>query len=298
MGTRLADTYGPGRFGLSYELYPPKTEAGMTELFQHVGELVKFGPSFITCTYGAGGSTRAKTLDIVGQVRNDYGIPVAAHLTCVGATVDDLRAYLTDAANRGIEYIMALRGDPPKGEAEFHTVEGGLSHANELVTLIRNDFAHFGVAVAGYPETHQEAPSEYLDLDFLKQKVDAGADVVISQLFFDNDDFFRFRDRCAGHGIQVPIIPGILPVTNLPQIKRVARLCGAKLPKDLLERLESHADNPQGQFDVGVYHATRQVEQLVERGCRGVHFYVLNKSRAAATIMRALTLPPKGTIRG
>jgi methylenetetrahydrofolate reductase (NADH) len=296
--TRLADTYGPGRFGLSYELYPPKTEAGMAGLFQHVNELMKFAPSFITCTYGAGGSTQAKTLDIVEQVRNDYSIPVAAHLTCVGATAADLRAYLADATERGIEYIMALRGDPPEGETEFHAVEGGLSNANELVTLIRNEFPHFGVAVAGYPETHQEAPSAYLDLDYLKQKVDAGADVVISQLFFNNDDFFRFRDHCTGHGINVPIIPGILPVTNLPQIKRVAKLCGAKLPEDLLERLESHADNLQGQFDVGVYHATRQVELLVDGGCRGVHFYVLNKSRAAATIMRALTLPPKGTVRG
>ena len=156
-----------------------------------------FRPDFITCTYGAGGSTRHKTLDIVEQVQRQFGCPVASHLTCVGSTVDELRAYLREAAQRGIDNIVALRGDPPKGETQFKPVAGGLTYANELVALIRGEFPQFGIAVAGYPETHREAPSPEADLENLRRKVDAGADVVITQLFYDNDDFFRFRDRCA-----------------------------------------------------------------------------------------------------
>lgn len=287
----FSDAYKDGKFGLSFELYPPKNDKGMAELFEHLPELVGFGPAFITCTYGALGSTRSATLDIVTRVRCMFKLPVAAHLTCVGATRDELRAYLQEASSREIEGIMALRGDPPKGEEAFKTVEGGLSHANELVELIRAEFPAFGVSVAGYPETHPEAPNRTADLDNLKRKIDAGADVVITQLFYDNDDFYRFRDRCAAIGIAIPIVPGILPITNLAQIKRLTSNCGTALPVELLTRLEAHADNAQGQFDVGVYHATRQVEDLVKRGVPGVHFYVLNKSRAAATILRALTLP-------
>src|SRR5687767_15170871 len=179
----LSDVYRTGRFGLSFELFPPKTEAGEGELFRNLQELVKHGPSYITCTYGAGGSTRVKTLEIVEQVRRRFGVPVASHLTCVGSTVEQLRAYLADASERGVENIVALRGDPPKGEAVFRSTAGGLRYANELVALIRQEFSHFGIAVAGYPETHREAPSADLDLSNLKRKVDAGADVVITQLF-------------------------------------------------------------------------------------------------------------------
>ncbi|MCP4640523.1 MAG: methylenetetrahydrofolate reductase [NAD(P)H], partial [bacterium] len=240
--------------------------------------LVAFSPAFVTCTYGAGGSTSKQTLDIVTRVRCMFKVPVAAHLTCGGTTKDELRVYLQEAASRGLEGVVALRGDPPKGESTFTAVEGGLSYANELVELIRGEFSSFGVAVAGYPETHPEAPSRTVDLENLKRKVEAGADVVITQLFYDNDDFYRFRDRCEAMHLNVPIVPGILPVTNLTQIKRITSLSGAALPAELLNRLEVHAENPQGQFDVGVYHATRQVEDLVKRGVPGVHFYVLNKS--------------------
>ncbi|MBI4558554.1 MAG: methylenetetrahydrofolate reductase [NAD(P)H] [Candidatus Hydrogenedentes bacterium] len=291
---RLSAFYRPGHFGLSYELYPPRTDAGVEDLFRHLTELVRFNPSFITCTYGAGGSTRDKTLDIVARVKRDFRLPAAAHLTCVGATRDDLRSYLREARARDIEFVVALRGDPPKGETEFRPVSNGLSHANELVALIRSEFDHFGIAVAGYPEVHQEASSPDADLEHLKRKVDAGADVVITQLFYNNADFYRFRDRCAAAGIDLAIVPGILPITNLAQIRRITSLCGAKLPGNLLKRLEAYADDPQGQFDVGVYHATKQVEQLSEEGCPGVHFYVLNKSQATAQILRALTLPPPG----
>ena len=291
---RLSDYYRNDRFGLSFEVFPPRTDDGMQELFRNLTDLVTFAPSFVTCTYGAGGSTRDKTLDIVQRVKTQFSLPVAAHLTCVGSTVDDLRAYLRDAAARGVDAIMALRGDPPKGETAFRAVEGGLRYANELVALIRSEFPTFGVAVAGYPEVHQEAPNADIDLENLKRKVDTGGEIVITQLFYVNDDFFRFRDRCAAAGISVPIIPGVLPVTSADQLRRVVRNCGARLPQALLSKMEAHQADAQGQYDVGIYAATRQVEELVEGGCTGVHFYVLNRSQAASQILRALTLPPKG----
>jgi len=285
---KITDAYREGRFGLSFELFPPKTAAGDDELFQHVGQLVKFRPDFITCTYGAGGSTRDKTLDIVEQVQQRFGCEVASHLTCVGSTVDVLRDFLREAARRKIGNIVALRGDPPRGETEFKPVAGGLTYANELVALIRSEFKDFGVAVAGYPETHREAPSPDADLVNLKRKVDAGADIVITQLFYDNQDFWRFRDRCEAAGIRVPIVPGILPVTNLAQIQRIASLCGATLPPAFQAALEQHADSAEGQFAAGVEFAIRQVQELVSGGVPGLHFYVLNKSPATCGVLEAV----------
>ncbi|HVA46175.1 MAG TPA: methylenetetrahydrofolate reductase [NAD(P)H] [Pirellulales bacterium] len=287
----LTDVYGPDKFGLSFELFPPKTETGEADLFQHLTELMSFEPSYVTCTYGAGGSTRAKTLEIVERVHRQFGCPVASHLTCVGATVDDLRAYLREAGVRGIENIVALRGDPPKGQTQFQAVEGGFRYAVNLVTLIRQEFPDFGVAVAGYPETHQEALSPQADLENLKRKVDAGADVVITQLFYSNDDFFRFRDRCSRLGIKVPIVPGVLPVTNLAQIKRITSLCGARLPESFQAALEAHEGNAHEQFEIGVDFATRQVQELIDAGVPGIHFYVLNKSPATCRVLRAVTRP-------
>jgi len=284
----LSDVYGPGRWGLSFELFPPKTEAGEAELFRHLADLAKFKPGYITCTYGAGGSTRAKTLDIVGRVRRQFNCPVASHLTCVGATVDQLRAYLQDAAAQEVDYIVALRGDPPRGQAEFQAVAGGLSYACDLVQLIRKEFPRFGIAVAGYPETHREAVSPQADLENLKRKVDGGGDVVLTQMFYRNDDFHRFVDRCRTAGINVPIVPGVLPVTNLAQIKRIAALCGAQLPNEFLSALESCGDDAEAQFETGVEFATRQVADLIARGAPGVHFYVLNKSQATARILTSL----------
>jgi methylenetetrahydrofolate reductase (NADPH) len=285
---KISQAYGPGKFGLSFELFPPKTAAAEAELFQHVARLIEFRPDFVTCTYGAGGSTRQKTLDIVEQVQRRYGCAVASHLTCVGSTVAELREYLQDAARRKIGNIVALRGDPPRGETQFKPVAGGLKYANELVALVRGEFPQFDVAVAGYPETHREAPSPEADLENLRRKVDAGAHAVITQLFYDNDDFWRFRDRCHAAGIRVPIVPGILPVTNLAQIERIASLCGARLPLDFQAALAQSAGSPDDQFAVGVEFATRQVRALVERGIPGLHFYVLNKSHATARVLEAV----------
>ncbi len=290
---QVSEAYGPGKLGLSFELFPPKTAESQAALFEHLDELMAFAPSFVTCTYGAGGSTRDKTLEIVAETRRRYGCPVAAHLTCVGATVADLRAYLADAWNRGVENIVALRGDPPKGDVTFRPVAGGLRYASELVALIRSEFPQFGIAVAGYPETHQEAVSPEADLENLKRKVDAGGQIVVTQLYFDNADFFRFHDRCRRIGIDAPIVPGILPVTNFAQIQRITALCKAQLPAAFTAALEQAGTDAERQFEVGVEFATRQVRELLDAGVPGLHFYVLNKSPATARVLRAV-----GVLRG
>lgn len=284
----LDKVYAQGQFGLSFELFPPKTATGEEALFSHVEQLAAHQPSFITCTYGAGGSTRDKTLDIVTRVKQRHQVPVASHLTCVGSTVDQLRGYLSEAKQRGVDFIVALRGDPPRGDSEFKPVPGGLRYANELVSLIREEFPSFGIAVAGYPEKHLEAPSLDVDLQNLCRKVNCGANVILTQLFYDNTDFLRFRDRCAELGIRIPIVPGILPVTNLAQIKRITSLCGACLPESFLAKLSEKPEDDDWQFQVGVEFATRQVSELIQAGVPGIHFYVLNKSQATSAVLRAI----------
>jgi methylenetetrahydrofolate reductase (NADPH) len=287
---KFSAAYGPGKFGLSFELFPPKTAAGEQALWKNLDELMAFKPSFVTCTYGAGGSTRDKTLDIVTQVRRRYACAVASHLTCVGATVEDLRSYLTAATERGIDNIVALRGDPPRGETSFQAVPGGFRYANELVSLVRSEFPHFGIAVAGYPETHLEATSPEADLQNLLRKVTVGGEIVITQLFYDNADFFRFRDRCQTLGISVPIVPGILPITNLAQVQRITSLCKARLPDELLKNLSAAGESESAQFEIGVQHATRQVQELKAAGVPGIHFYVLNKSPATVRVLQSAQL--------
>ncbi|QDU86890.1 5,10-methylenetetrahydrofolate reductase [Pirellulimonas nuda] len=287
----LRDAYAGGRFGLSFELFPPKSPAGEAALFHHVGRLVEFEPSFITCTYGAGGSTQQKTLEIVAKVRKDFDLPVATHLTCVGLTADQLRDYLRQAIEAGVLSVVALRGDPPKGETAFTKTAGGFGYANELVAMIRGEFAEMGIAVAGYPEKHLEAPDLATDLANLKRKIDAGADAVITQLFYHNEDFFRFRDACDAAGITTPIVPGLLPVTNFAQIQRITALCGAKLPQPFIDKLSAAGDDDDAQFRAGVEFATEQTQQLIESGVAGIHYYVLNKSEAASEVLRAVTLP-------
>jgi len=289
--TSLAQTYGPNKFGLSFELYPPKTSAGVTSLFKHTARLADFRPAYITCTYGAGGSTQNRTLEVISGVHEKYNLPVATHLTCVGSTADQLRDYLAQAWELGVHNVVALRGDPPQGAEKFETTAGGFTYANQLVEFIRNEFPKMGIAVAGYPETHQEAASPQADLENLKRKVDAGADAVITQLFYNNADFFAFRDSCEALGIQAPLVPGLLPVTNGAQIQRIAALCGAKLPPQFISDLQKHADDPAGQFEVGVEFATRQTEELLAAGIPGIHFYVLNKSEAAERVLGAVSLP-------
>jgi methylenetetrahydrofolate reductase (NADPH) len=287
---KLSDAYGQGRFGLSFELFPPKTEQGVANLFQHVAQLVQFRPSFITCTYGAGGSTQNTTLEIVARVHREFRLPVATHLTCVGSTVPQLREYLQAAREADIHNVVALRGDPPRGDLTFRPVAGGLRYASELVSLIRAEFSEFGIAVAGYPETHPEAPSPQADLTNLKRKVDAGADVVITQLFYDNSDFFRFRDRCAAQGIQVPIVPGVMPVTDFAKIQRFTSQCGAKLPAHMVSRFQSVGEDTDAQLAVGVELAANQTQALLDAGVPGIHYYVMNRSDSVAGVLAAVSL--------
>ncbi|MBU6221308.1 MAG: methylenetetrahydrofolate reductase [NAD(P)H] [Planctomycetes bacterium] len=286
----LSDAYTPGRFGLSFELFPPKTPESEAAMWRTVDDLMAFRPSLITCTYGAGGSTRGTTLDVLRGVRSRHDLPVASHLTCVGSTVDELRGYLREAATLGVAAIVALRGDPPKGQTEFRQAEGGLRYAADLVALIRSEFPGFVILVAGYPETHQEAVSPEADLENLKRKCDAGGDVIVTQLFYDNADFFRFRDRCAALGITTPIVPGVMPVTNYAQIRRIATLCKARLPDEFTRAFEAAGDDEAAQFEAGVEFATRQVRELLDAGVPGIHFYVLNKSPATSRVLRDVNL--------
>ena len=282
----LGDFFKQEKPGLSFELYPPKTDEGVGLLLEAVEELLVFSPDFFTCIYGAGGSTRDRTLQILSEVKTRFHVPVASHLTCVGSTVEQLRGYLQTAVAQSTDYIVALRGDPPKGQTEFHQTVGGLKYANELVSLIRTEFPQLGIAVAGYPEIHQEAPNAEVDIENLKRKVDAGSDIIVTQLFYINEDFFRFRDRCVSEGITIPIVPGILPVTNLSQIQRIASLCKARLPDTLVNRLGENPD-PSWQFSAGVEFAQKQVEELLQNGIPGIHFYVLNKSQATAEVLKS-----------
>ncbi|HCA49795.1 MAG TPA: methylenetetrahydrofolate reductase [NAD(P)H] [Planctomycetaceae bacterium] len=284
----VAQFYTSEHKGLSFELFPPKTDQGDAALMRHMEVLMQFSPDYITCTYGAGGSTQTKTMDVITAVKTAFDVPVASHLTCVGSTADDLRSYLEEASRKEVDFLVALRGDPPQGDSKFQAVEGGFSYANELVEFIRAEFPQFGMAVAGYPEVHQEALSAESDLENLKRKVDAGADIVITQLFYDNTDYFDFCDRCETAGIEVPIVPGILPVTNLAQIQRITSLCGSKLPDQFVQRLSQKEDDADWQFEVGVEFAAAQVKELIDQGAAGVHFYVLNKSQATLRVLEAV----------
>jgi len=287
---RIGELYGNGQFGLSFEIFPPKSADGDALLWENVARLATFKPAFISCTYGAGGTTRTRTIDLCEQIQHRYGIPSTAHFTCLGGTRDELLEWLLQAKTRGVTNIMALRGDPQAGQTEFQQVAGGLRYANELVTLIRAEFPEFGIGVAGYPEKHPEAPSPDVDLENLKRKVAAGADAVFTQLFFSNENFLRFRDRYDRAGIKKPLVPGIMPVLNFAQIKRITSLCGAVLPDEFSSRLEAAQEDKDEQFKIGVEFAITQCRDLVDEGIPGIHFYVLNRSQACEEILGQLDL--------
>jgi len=284
----LSEFYKPGELPISFELYPPKTDKGVRSLMLQVERLIKHKPAYITCTYGAGGSTRGKTLEICEKVKTMFQVPVAAHLTVVGSSVADLRSFLAEAERRGVDYIVALRGDPPRGETNFKPNPKGLRYANELVDLINDEFNEFGVVVAGYPEVHQEAPSAEVDMENLKRKVDSGAQVIVSQMFFRNSDFYHWRERCEKAGITVPIVPGIFPINSLAQISKIAKMCGAGIPKKLYEKLNQKPDDPDWHKRVGTAYASQQVNDLVDNGVPGFHFYVLNQAEATSQILTAM----------
>ena len=287
---RIRDVYSK-RFGLSIEVFPPKSEQGDTALWETLGHLQRFQPAFVSCTYGAGGSTRNRTVDICRTIQDRFGLTATAHFTCVGSRRDELLDWLTLATGSGIGNIMALRGDPPQGTTDFRPVEGGLRYANELVTLIRSHHPEMGIGVAGYPEKHPEASDSSVDLTNLKRKVDAGADAVFTQLFYNNESFLRFRDACAAAGITIPIVPGIMPITEFARIKRITSMCGAAMPGELAGRLEAAQEDAGAQFEIGVEYAIEQCRALIAAGVPGIHFYVLNKSQATSAVLRAVKLP-------
>lgn len=281
---RIKEVYEKG-FGLSFEIFPPKSEQGDASLVEHLDKLMARSPTFISCTYGAGGSTQSRTIELCRLIQERWQIPATAHFTCVGASQPALQEWLQHAAQAGIRNIMALRGDPPTGQVEFKFVEGGLRYANELVRFIRDRFPDFGIGVAGYPEKHPEAATPQHDLENLKRKVDAGAEAVFTQLFYDNGHFLRFRDRAAQAGITVPIIPGIMPITEYSRVKRIVELSGTAIPGDLLTALEQVQTDKQAQFDIGVEYTIRQCQQLLEAGIPGIHFYVMNRSEATLQVL-------------
>jgi methylenetetrahydrofolate reductase (NADPH) len=271
----------------SFEFFPPKDEEGVSRLFQTIAELEPYAPAYVSVTYGAGGSTRRLTIELVRRIKREVGIEAMAHLTCVGATQNELIAVLDELVQGNVENVIALRGDPPKGEKTFVRHEGGFAHGAELVGLIRGRY-DLCIAAACYPEMHTEAVDAEADLAHLKTKVDAGADFLITQLFFDNADYFRFVERARRVGISVPIVAGIMPITNFAQIKRFTALCGARIPATLLARLEGAGDDADAVRAIGVEHATAQCRDLVAQGAPGIHFYTLNRSRATRDILDRL----------
>jgi methylenetetrahydrofolate reductase (NADPH) len=273
----------------SFEFFPPRTPDGERNLQRALDDLATLRPDFASVTYGAGGSTRDRTLDIVREIKDRYGIEAMAHLSCVGATQDELRGTLDQIRDAGIDNVLALRGDPPAGETEWKPHPGGLHYSTELASLIAEEY-DAAIGAACFPEVHPEAPDLVHDLRFLREKVAAGASFLITQLFFDNQLYFDFVEEARAVGIDVPIIPGIIPITNAEQIKRFTERCGASIPEPLRDSLDGYADQPDSVLELGVAYATLQCADLLARGAPGIHFYVLNKAPAARAILGALRL--------
>jgi methylenetetrahydrofolate reductase (NADPH) len=273
----------------SFEFFPPKTPAGEQNLYAALSELRTLDPAFVSVTYGAGGSTREKTIEIVKRIREEYGLEAMAHFTCVGATVPELRATLDEMQRAGIDNVLALRGDPPAGEEAWSKTEGGFEYSRELVELIAADYP-FAIGAACFPETHIHAEGPEADLEHLATKVGAGVHFLITQLFLENSLYFAFLSRARAAGITVPIIPGIMPITQVGQIERMASMSGSSIPEGLRRELQSRAEDPEAVLDFGVAYATLQCAELLAAGAPGIHFYTLNRSPATRAILSALKL--------
>jgi methylenetetrahydrofolate reductase (NADPH) len=286
---KLREIYARPRPVFSFEFFPPKTEKGDDNLFAEISALKGLHPAFCSVTYGAGGSTRTRTVDIVERIHREGGLEVMCHLTVVGQSKDEVRSVLARLKVGGIENIIALSGDPPQGTPDWKPHPDGYHHSIELV---REAVSHgcFSIAVAGFPEVHPRAESRDSDLKYLKAKVDAGADVVITQLFFDNDAYYRFVEDLRKLGVRVPIIPGMLPILSVPQVRRFTALCGAKIPPRLERRLAAVENDEEAAAQLGIDYATEQCAGLLAFGAPGIHFYSLNKSRSIKAIFANLNL--------
>jgi methylenetetrahydrofolate reductase (NADPH) len=271
----------------SFEFFPPKTDEGQRTLEGTLETLKNDAPDYVSVTYGAGGTTRNRTVDITKSIKQDLGIEAMAHLSCVGEPAERLVEILEEIDSAGIENVLALRGDPPRGESEWKPHPGGLSYSVDLIRLISERF-DFCVGAACFPEIHPDAPDRASDLRYAREKAEAGAGFLITQLFFDNDSYFAYVEEARAAGVEVPIVPGIMPITNYGQIKRFTEMCGATIPDDLTAQLDGRADDPEAVAELGVAYATLQCSDLLARGAPGIHFYTLNRSPATRAILAAL----------
>ena len=289
----IAEVLAKPGIHFSFEFFPPKTKKSSDVLFQSIKELTPLQPSYVSVTYGAGGSTRDLTHDLLMRVRNETDLTVVAHLTTIGATRAEIREILEQYVASGINNVMALRGDPPKNSLDSFQPKDGFCYAVELVEFIKKEFPQMGVGVAGFPEGHPETPNRLKEMDYLKAKVDAGADYICTQLFFKNGDFYDFRERCALAGIKVPIVAGIMPITTRKGMARISELAlGARIPAKLQRAILRTRDD-EAVAKVGIHWATQQVFDLFDRGVRGIHFYTLNKSKPTLKIYDALGVSPE-----
>ena len=279
---------------ISFEIFPPKTPKGMENLYGVIGELCELHPDYITVTYGAMGSTREKTLDIATLIHDNFGVDSACHLTCVGSSKRELDNILTKIYDAGVRNIVAIRGDPPRGESAFVPTEDGYKYGSELVAHIRHYEeqremgGYFGIAVAGYPEKHLEARDMDSDIENLKRKIDSGADIVKTQLFFDNSLYFGFLKRLRAEGVTVPVIPGLMPILSGNQVERMTNMCGSSIPAELKEKLDDAKGDPDKEREIGITQCITQAKELLDSGVPGLHFYVLNKSQHMKEIIQSL----------
>ena len=289
MGMKIRDILNRQRT-VSFEFFPPRERDRIPAMFRTIDRLSVFRPSFMSVTYGAGGSTRALTEEMVVRAKRETDAEVMAHLTCSAQSKEAVHSVLVRLDGAGIENVIALRGDPPKGQATFVPQAAGFEHATELIRHIKRNFS-LGIAAACYPEPHPEAVDAKTDLEYARRKVDEGAEFLITQLFYDNRDFHAFVDRARQAGIDVPIVAGLMPVVSTSQIRRIASMCGAKIPPDLNRKLEECVDDDEAAREVGIEHTTAQARELWDSGVDGIHFYVLNRRYSVSAILRNLALP-------
>lgn len=284
----ISRIFEENRIAFSFELFPPKSQEAAEQLFDTISDLSPLELAYVSVTYGAGGSTRNLSHDLVVRIQKETDLTVVSHLTCVGSTRDEIKKVLDTYQESGIENILALRGDPPKGQGTFEPTPGGFTYAAELVEFIKKNYPHIGIGVAGFPEGHPETPNRLLEMDYLKAKVDAGADYICTQLFFDNSEYYDFCERCELVGIKIPIIAGIAPVTSTTLMRKMAEVsAGTRFPARFIKGFQ-RAQSAEHEYKVGIHWATEQVRDLIDQNVKGIHLYTLNKSCATRQIYDSL----------